>query len=272
MAQMLVEGGRPERNLRRACDFIGEAGRKGCEIVVLPECMDLGWTHASVPELAQPVPGKVSNALAEAARRAGIWVCSGLTERAGERFYNAAVLISSDGEILIKHRKINELDIAHHLYSPGDRLSVAQTTFGRVGVSICADNLADSLVFAHAMARMGAQIIVSPAAWAVPPDHDNAKQPYGETWIRPYTTIAKLYDIPVIGVSNVGWVEGGEWDGWKCIGCSLAIAADGRIITQAPYGHDAEDLIVIDVPINPPRTKWGTHIATMLKERGYEGP
>jgi len=272
MAQMLVEGGQPARNLQRAERMIRDAARQGCDIVVLPECMDLGWTHPSVPELAQEVPGAISERLAAAAISEGIHVCSGLTERAGQRFYNAAVLISPGGEILIKHRKINELPIARHLYTSGDRLSVTDTSLGRIGVTICADNLSDSLVFAHALARMGAQMILSPCTWAMPPEHDDTTEPYGATWIKPYTTIAKLYDVPVIGVSNVGWIEGGAWNGYKCIGCSLAIGAGGEIIVQGRYGPDAEQLLVIDVELPPPRSDWGTDLAETLRQRGYFGP
>jgi predicted amidohydrolase len=59
---------------------------------------------------ALPVPGPATGCLAAAARRESIYVVAGVTERAGELVYNAAVLISPAGEILIRHRKINELD------------------------------------------------------------------------------------------------------------------------------------------------------------------
>ena len=47
MGQMLVEGGRPQENLARAVEMTAQAGRQGCQVVVLPECLDLGWTHPS---------------------------------------------------------------------------------------------------------------------------------------------------------------------------------------------------------------------------------
>ena len=45
MGQMLVEGGRLQENLARAVEMIAQAGRQGCQIMVLPECLDLGWAH-----------------------------------------------------------------------------------------------------------------------------------------------------------------------------------------------------------------------------------
>src|SRR5947209_5658737 len=104
MGQMLVLGGEPEKNLARAAGMIRRAGAEGCAAVVLPECLDLGWTDPSVRELAQPIPGKNSDLLCQAAREAGILVAAGLTEREGDKFYNSAVLISSEGRLLKKHR------------------------------------------------------------------------------------------------------------------------------------------------------------------------
>ena len=93
---------------------------------------------------------------------------------------------------------------------------------------------------------MGARFLLSPCAWAVEPDHDNELNPYGQEWIDPYTKLAKTYQLTVVGVSNVGKVVGGEWDGWKCIGCSVAIGPDGEVLVQGPYGEEAEELLIFE--------------------------
>ncbi len=267
MGQMLVEGGRLRANLGRAAEMIREAASQGCRIAVLPECLDLGWTHPSALELAEPIPGRTSGELCRAACEAGIYVVAGLTERDEDRIYNTAVLISPEGRILLKHRKINILDIAQDLYSTGDRLSVAATPLGTIGVNICADNFPDSLCLGHALARMGAQVLLSPCAWAVQPDHDQDAQPYGDLWKGSYGTLAPLYEMPVVGVSNVGWLSEGPWKGRKCIGCSLAIGGDGQILAQGPYGEAAEALLTAEVELTP-RSVTGTAIAEMLREKG----
>jgi len=250
MGQMLVEGGNPAGNLQRATAMIRQAAKEGCATIVLPECLNLGWTHPSARELADTIPGRDSDILAQAAREAQIYVVAGLVERDGEKLYNAAVLISPDGTIQLKHRKINELDIAHDLYSLGENLSVVQTPLGTIGVDICADNLSDSLEIGNTLAAMGAEIILSPSAWAVEADHDNQKEPYGGLWLESYTNLAIHNNITVVGVSDVGWIGAGPWQGRKSIGCSLAVGPDGEIITQGPYGEKAESLIVIPISIN----------------------
>ena len=272
MGQMLVTGGEVEENLSRAVAVIEKAAENGCRIVLLPECLDCGWTHPRSSELAEPIPGAYSNRLAKAARDNNIHVVSGLTEKSGEHTYNSALLFSNTGEILLKHRKINVLTIAQDIYSIGDRLGVVHTPLGTIGINICADNFPNSLVFAHSLARMGAQIILSPSAWAVDADHDNIKNPYGGGWRNSYELLAIMYDITVISVSNVGWINAGVWKGRKCIGCSMAVGPPGgKLLAECPYGVEAEHLEVVDVELLPRKVK-GTAISEMLKEKGYKSP
>lgn len=114
------------------------------------------------------------------------------------------MLIGPDGDLLLHHRKINELDIALDLYSIGDRLGVVETELGTIGLAVCADNFGSSLAIGHVLARMGAQVVLSPSAWAVDADHDNVREPYGQLWRDSCTELARLYDLAVVGVSDVG--------------------------------------------------------------------
>jgi predicted amidohydrolase len=271
MAQMLVEGGEAKANLNRATGMIRNAAEQDCRAVVLPECLDLGWSDPVAVDLAQPIPGPSSDTLCQVALESKIYVVAGLTERADERIYDTALLISPDGQILLRHRKINILTHVEGMYSVGDRLAVATTPLGTIGVDICADNFPDSLTLGHALARMGSQVLLSPCSWAVEAEHDNAKEPYGSLWKKSYSNLAKLYDMTIVGVSNVGWINAGAWKGRKCIGCSLAVGPDGQVLAQGPYGENAECLMIVPVEL-PPRSAVGTEIAEMLKSKGYEGP
>jgi predicted amidohydrolase len=271
MGQILVEPGCPQANLDRAVDTIRQAASQGCRLVVLPECFDLGWGDPSARDLAQHIPGPPVRKLQEAARQYRIQVAAGLVKRAGTRLFNAAVLISPSGDILLHHRKINELDICLDLYSVGDRLGVVATELGTVGLTICADNFANSLAIGHVLCRMGAQVLVSPSAWAVDADHDNAREPYGKLWLDSYSELARLYEVTVIGVSNVGWITNGPWRGRKVIGCSLAVGPGGRVLARGPFGEAAAALIPVEVDLQPPIGK-GTNIAAALQARNYCGP
>jgi predicted amidohydrolase len=70
MGQILVEGGKLQENLARATWAIELAAKQNCQIVVLPECLDLGWTYPSARHLAAEIPGPTSDALCRAAAEA----------------------------------------------------------------------------------------------------------------------------------------------------------------------------------------------------------
>lgn len=249
MGQMLVEGGRALDNLNRASAIIEGARDADCDVVVLPECLDCGWTHPAAQELASKIPGRASDLLCNAASNAGLFVAAGLVEREGDKLFNSAILISPQGEIVLKHRKINELDIALNLYTRGNSLGVVNTPIGCVGLTICADNFPESLVLSEALAYMGATLILSPCAWAVDAQHDNHADPYGALWRNAYSTLTRTRNLSIAGVSNVGWLTAGPWDGRKCIGCSMAYGPGAELLAQAPYGEDAETLAIAEVPL-----------------------
>lgn len=256
LAQMRVVSGQPDENLRVAVENIAAAAKAGAAIVLLPEALDFGWCHSSAVVRAGAIPGgDTCLRLREAAKAHRVHVCAGLIERAGDVLFNSAVLISPAGEVLLHHRKINELALAHHLYACGDRLAVAHTPLGTIGLMICADGFAPNLAISRALGLMGAQLILSPCAWAVPPDHDNARGPYGRLWLDSYGPVAKEFGLWIAGASNVGRVGEGEWAGHRCIGCSLVMSPDGKPALRGPYGVDAAALLLVDVELNTQPTR-----------------
>ncbi len=260
MIQMSVVFGEAQTNIKRADELIAEAVAQGAQICVLPECMDLGWANPDAGRLAYPIPGKTSDAYCEIARKNHVWLVAGITEKSGDDVYNAALLISDKGEILHRHRKINVLTGVEDVYAIGDAIAVTGTPFGTIGIDICADNAVQSLSIGHTLARMGAQVILSPSAWAVQPDRDPVKEPYGNEWHVPYRQLSELFEIPVIGVSNVGSMPAGTWAGWKAIGNSIAYNSNGQLETVLPYGEDAECVRVIEVALTE-RKRSGTELS-----------
>jgi predicted amidohydrolase len=251
LLQMEVVGGDKERNLRRAEALLAEAAGRGAQFALLPEAMDLGWTDPSCLREAEPIPaGGPCCRLAAAARAHRLYVCAGLTERDEERVYNAAVIIDPSGRVILKHRKLNELEIGHPYYAQGDRLNVCHTPLGTLGLLICADGFARDRVPAQALGYMGADLILSPSSWAVDANHDNRSDPYGALWRASYTSVARDFAVWIAGVSNVGWITGGPWQGKQCIGCSLVVGPGGKEVLQGPYGVTAETILYVDVALH----------------------
>lgn len=267
IGQLLVEGGEPERNLGRALELIDEASRAACDIIVLPETMDLGWIHPSALSEAEPIPGPRFQKLSDAARERKIYVCAGLTEKDKDRIYNTAVLINSDGELILKYRKINELVVGHDIYSMGTSLGVVETPLGVLGLNICADNYIDSLAIGHTLARMGAQIILIPSAWTVDYSETEKDNPYQEKWLKPFHILAELYDLVVVSATSVGVIVGGKYEGKKSVGCSLMVDRNG-IVARGTYNEFSSELVIGNAQLTERKYR-GTAIAEMLKSKGY---
>ena len=245
---MKVEGGQSKANTVTAVARISEAAAAGAKVVLLPEAFTLGWTHPSAVVLAEPIPeGPSCQALMAAAKENSVYVCAGFVEQTRSSIFNSAILIDPLGEVVLRHRKINELDIAHGLYAQGDRLGVVKTPLGTIGLMICADAFATGQVISRTLGLMGADVILSPSSWAVPANHDNIKDPYGKLWLESYGIVARDFGIWIAGVSNVGLITSGPWSGRKCIGCSLVVNPDGVPVVQGAYGEDAEEILYIEI-------------------------
>ncbi|MBL4716538.1 MAG: carbon-nitrogen hydrolase family protein [Bacteroidia bacterium] len=267
MGQLLVEGGEPERNLGRAVEMIKEAKEKGCNLILLPECLDLVWCHPSAKTKSLPIPGKFSEVLTNSAKENNIYVVAGLIERSNDDVYNTALMINPNGEIISKYRKINVLEAVQDIYSIGNSLSVIDTPFGKVGLNICADNYADSLHIGHCLAKMGAQIIFSPSSWTVDYSITDSEDLYGDKWIKPYSVLAKLYDLVIVSATSVGYIVGGVYEGKKSVGCSLAVNKDG-VIARGANNEVAGELIIVDIEI-PNREIKGTTLSKSVRDKGY---
>ncbi|MGY8690457.1 MAG: carbon-nitrogen hydrolase family protein [Verrucomicrobiales bacterium] len=238
LGQILVEGGQREANLARAEVAIRTLAENGAEIILLPEALNLGWTHPSCHTEAEHLPDGIScQHLSQLAKELRVHVVAGLIERDNHGIYNAAVLIDQDGDVILRHRKINELDIAHDCYANGTSLNVDDTALGRLGVMICADGFVKDLSISRTLAQMGAEIILSPCAWAVPPGFDQIATPYGQIWLDSYSSICREYGISIAGCSNVGPIEDGPWSGYRCIGNSIVMGPLGQATLTGPHGE-----------------------------------
>ncbi len=267
LGQLLVEGGEPERNLERAEKMVQEASQNHCDIILLPETLDFGWTHPSALQESEPIPGKYSHQLCSMAKENGIYICAGLTEKVGDKNYNTALFINKEGEIVYSCQKINLLEVEFPFYEVGKKIQVVDTEFGKIGFNVCADNYLDGLHIGHALAHMGAQLILSPSSWTVDYHIIEGQDPYHEKWIKPYSILAGLYNLVIIGTTSVGYIVGGPYEGKKMVGCSLAISQQG-ILAQGEFNEFAGEIVYVDFEM-PDRKEKGTQIGKMLLQKGY---
>lgn len=259
MAQIEVSPGDPEANLSRIIDACEQLKSKNCDWILFPECSDLGWCQTTSPEMASQTSNKFLKRLQGLSHELNIYITCGLSECMDGGIYNSAITFAPEIGIIHKYSKIYELDLAHQNYKQGKKLDVFHTPFGTIGVLICADAFAEHQSLLRSLCYMGADIILSPCAWAVPPSYDNELNPYGALWQDTYQPVANKFKVWIAAVSNVGKIKSGEWAGYECIGCSLLVNSDGEIVHKGPFGRGATHLSVHEVSVvdRPKRgTQW----------------
>jgi predicted amidohydrolase len=244
LAQIPVEDGNLEHNMRLAEAAAGEAARQKADLLTLPEAADWGWLYQQAGRDALPIPGKYTDFLAGLARRHRMWVSAGCLEKEGEKVYNAAVILDRTGRIVLKHRKIDTLAwLTKHLYDQGraEDIKTIETEFGRIGLTICADNF--NLKNPQRVADLGAWLLIAPHGFAAEPENleQNSKD-----YQKHICKVAAATGLWVVGTDAVlGTVQAGQWKGRLHSGCSLIARPDGTAAIVAKFREP--DLVVFDI-------------------------
>ena len=139
--------------LERVLAALAEAAAKGAKLVTFPETFIpwypyfsfvhppvlTGAEHVRLYEHAVVVPGPVTEAVAQAARRHNVVVVLGVNERDHGSLYNAQLIFDADGSLLLKRRKITPTFHERMIWGQGDGagLKVVDTQVGRVGALAC---------------------------------------------------------------------------------------------------------------------------------------
>ena len=137
----------------KVCAAIADLGSKGVRLAVFPETFvpyypyfsfvrppaAIGAEHLRLYENAPTIPGPATNAVAEAAKRAGMVIVLGVNERDHGTLYNAQLVIDADGVTRLHRRKITPTYHERMIWGQGDGagLRVAETAVGRVGALAC---------------------------------------------------------------------------------------------------------------------------------------
>jgi predicted amidohydrolase len=155
-------------------------------------------------------------------------IAIGLDEKDGDRLYDSAILVDGFGALLWKHRKINVLpELMIPPYSEGqpENIGVVETSFGRVGLVICADTFTDHHF--ERMRQFNPDLLLVPYGWAAEPWEWPAHSTDLEALV---TRRAAQIRCPIVGVNLVGQMTHGPWKGRTYGGASLAVDSDGRVL------------------------------------------
>jgi len=255
----------PNENLAKAEWRVREAAGRGAQIVCLQELFRSEYfcqtERADAFDLAEPIPGPSTEALAKLAKDLGVVIIGSLFERrmAGV-YHNTAVVIDADGALLGSYRKMHIPDdprfYEKYYFTPGD-LGVRRfdTRYARVAPLVCWDQWYPEA--ARLTAMQGAEILFYPTAigW-----HPAEKQQLGAQQHNAWETIQRAHAIAngcyVVVPNRIGHEKLSE-DGIEFWGQSFVAGTSGEILAKAPT--DKEEVLVIPLDlgrVDVTRTHW----------------
>jgi N-carbamoylputrescine amidase len=241
----------PTANLDTAIARAREAARAGAQVVCLPELFRSQYfpqreDHAAF-DLAEPVPGPTTDALARVAREAKIVVVAPVFERrAAGVYHNSAAVLDATGALAGLYRKMHIPDdplfYEKFYFTPGDLgFRAFDTAVGKIGTLVCWDQWYPEAARLTALA--GANVLFYPTAigW-----HPREKAAFGEAQVSAWQTMQRAHAIAngvyVAAVNRVGH-EGAAGGGIEFWGASFVCDPFGVVLKEASR-TDEEILLV----------------------------
>ena len=243
----MTSGLDPAVNAAALVDAVEQAAAGGAELLFTPEMS--GFVDQNRERSEQVIATEESDAVLAAVRAAaaekGIWVHLGslaLRDPDSGKRRNRGFLIDDQGEIRAHYDKIHLFDVdlptgeswrESNTYVAGNKAAVAQTPWGKLGLTICYDLRFPDLF--RALSNAGADIISVPAAFTVP-----TGEAHWHILLRARAIEASAF---IVATGQVGDHE----DGRRTYGHSLVIDPWGTIILDA---GDRPGLHFADVPLD----------------------
>jgi len=241
-----------DHTLQKALTLIGQAAQRGAQIICLQELFRSQYfcqkQDATIFDLAEPIPGPSTEALAAAAQQHQVVIVGSLFERRDAGVYhNTAVVLDADGSLLGTYRKMHIPDdplyFEKYYFTPGDQgYRCFDTRYGRIGVLVCWDQWYPE--GARLTALQGAKVLFYPTAigW-----HPSEKAQYGTAQRDAWRTIQRAHAIAngvyVAVVNRVGH-EGPSEGGLEFWGSSFVSDPFGVVLSEA--SNNKEEILVAE--------------------------
>jgi predicted amidohydrolase len=246
-------------NLEKAARLVRAAKGQGAQIVLLPETFPTGYNFGPEKlEHAETIPGPITDFLGELAAEQGVYLYGSMIETDAEEYYNAAPLISPEGDIIAKYRKAHLFGEEKEVFLPGEEAVVVETPLGRLGLTICYDFCFPEYV--RGLKLSGADIILNSTNWlTVGPLQDwdfwewNPEKPTALAVVRALeNTISLAMSCQADGLTG----------SIRSFGHSVIVSPSGRILAQLGAG---EGVTTADLPLE--RVSEWQAIATYMEDR-----
>jgi len=174
----LASGSNVNANLLEAQRLMEHAAREGSRLIVLPE--NFAYMGASCQDMLriceQDNDGPIQHFLSQISQKLGVWLVGGtlpIASQSGGKLRAACLLYNDQGQRVARYDKMHLFDVnlvetdeqyvESETIEPGDRLCVADTPFGKLGLSVCYDLRFPEMY--RAMLDQGMELMALPAAF-----------------------------------------------------------------------------------------------------------
>lgn len=237
-----------EENLKKAISMIKTASEKDADLIILPEMFNCPYENEKFMEYSEDTENSYTlNLISKTASEEKKYIIAGsIPEKeatsTSERIYNTSFMFNPDGKIIAKHRKMHlfDIDVKGKIYfkesdtlTAGNQITIAETSFGKIGIGICYDVRFPEL--ARLMALEGADILCYPGAFNLTtgPAH----------WEMLFRARACDNQVFTIGVAPALDKNAN----YNSYGHSLIVNPWGEILSSASF---EEELIIAEIDLN----------------------
>jgi predicted amidohydrolase len=216
-----------EQNFHRFACILEDVLRHQPDLICLPECAFTGYLYdeSDLLEFAEPLDGFTISAMANLARRHGVFLAFGFLERTPDGVYDSAVVLNPLGEICLIHRKVME----QAPFLRGRNASVAETKLGKLGLLICGDLFHEEVL---ATLPRDVRLLLVPMSRGF-----DGRSPDVQRWESEeraaYSEAIRQAGVPTALVNSL---EQNTPEG--AFGGAMLVDAQGRVLVESPHGSD----------------------------------
>jgi predicted amidohydrolase len=245
-------------NLARMAGWAERAKAEGAELVAFPElCVPGICKDERLASVTETLDGPSVGAVRALARRLGLAVGFGFSEKAEGKPYNAYAIVDPDGSLAGVYRKNHIPKLEVPFWQGHSDRPVFPVLGRRVAVSLCCDNKYPELL-AH-YAREGAEVVLMPHAWDADAldeegqviDYDSMEEIVayrqrmgGMRWKSHDEMRDDFYEyIPALARANRFWAlfvnqAGRPHDYLEFLGPSFVVDPTGRVVAETRDGSE----------------------------------
>jgi len=234
LGQMNVKLGDVPANLATVKALTVEAVKRGSDLVVFPELWSTGYDLPNAAKHANPTGSGIFSTVASLAKEHGIVIVGSMLSLLGDKQYgNTAVYFDHLGRNQGEYSKVHlfRLMDEDQYLTPGQRLALVDTIWGKFGLAICYDLRFPELFRAYALA--GANVTILPSEWP------NPRLSHWQTLLRVRSIENQMF---MIACNRVGKTGDTSFFGHSCI-----IDPWGEIIVEA---GDQEILLTAEIDLS----------------------